>query len=1024
MYCCAITALSMGAALPAASAEDAESVRAMFAQPPREYSTSPLWVWNDMLTEEEVLGALRDLAKQGLRQVFVHPRPGLMTPYLSDDWFRLWKAVLAEANKLDMNIWIYDENSYPSGFAGGLVPEAMPESRGLGLAIRKTKLPGLPDDSTVAVFQRAGDDFKDVTKSARKGKNLPEGEYLTASIQHSVPSPWFGGKYYVDLLRPGVTQKFLELTLDAYLREIGDEFGKRMPGSFTDEPHLAPAGNFHWTPDLPEAFQKRWRYSLLENLPSLAENVGDWKRVRHNYYQVLLDLFIERWAKPYFEYCRQHGIEFTGHYWEHEWPNTGSAPDNMAMYAWQQRPGIDMLFNQYGESCHGQFGNVRAVMELASAANQLGCKRTLCETYGGSGWDMRFEDLKRIGDWVSVLGVNTIDEHLSHMTLRGARKRDYPLSFSYHAPWWEAYHVMEGYFTRVSLALSHGTQANDILVIEPTTTAWMYQGTGRAHVDEIGNAFQQLVVSCAKAQIEFDLGCEDIMAQHGGVDGKSLVVGKCRYSTVVLAPFTENLNAKTWDLLDAYLKAGGAVIACSDAPPTLVDAQPTDRGEALSGMAGWKIVNRESLVAALQERAVGNFRIQRADNDAGILYHQRRKLADGDMLFLVNTSIDAATSGTILSSAKSVEKWDLATGVIAPYSWADADQGIKTEFALPPCGSLLLFLSIKSGERAAHASATNPTVMAAQSMRIRRVDPNVLILDFMDVTAGGETKEAVLFKRAGEFAFVKNGMEHDPWDHAVQFRDELIRKTFPPESGLEATYRFTIEGRTPETLHIVIERPDIYTITCNGKPIAWDGQSWWLDRAFGKLDIRAGAVVGENKVTIKASPFTMFHELEPAYVLGDFALKAADKGFIIVPPQEVKVGPWKEQGLALYGSRVTYASEFDLSPTPGPYTVSLPEWYGAVAKVTVNGKEAGYIYCKPAECDVTNLLAAGKNTVEVTVFGTPKNTLGPHHGNPPLGIASPGSFDKISDPGPPPGSEYSTIGYGLFAPFELRHAAP
>ena len=27
----------------------------------------------------------------------------------------------------------------------------------------------------------------------------------------------------------------------------------------------------------------------------------------------------------------------------------------------------------------------------------------------------------------------------------------------------------------------------------------------------------------------------------------------------------------------------------------------------------------------------------------------------------------------------------------------------------------------------------------------------------------------------------------------------------------------------------------------------------------------------------------MFHELEPAYVLGDFALKPADKGFVIVP---------------------------------------------------------------------------------------------------------------------------------------------
>ena len=69
---------------------------------------------------------------------------------------------------------------------------------------------------------------------------------------------------------------------------------------------------------------------------------------------------------------------------------------------------------------------------------------------------------------------------------------------------------------------------------------------------------------------------------------------------------------------------------------------------------------------------------------------------------------------------------------------------------------------------------------------------------------------------------------------------------------------------------------------------------------------------------------------------------------------------------------------------------------------------------------ITSITA--QNTVEVTVVGTLKNTLGPHHGNPPLGIASPGSFHKVNDPGPPPGSEYSTVGYGLFAPFELRHA--
>jgi len=108
-----------------ARAVDSAAVKAIFADPPRQYSSAPLWTWNDMLTQQQVVDTLRDLAGQKVRQAFVHPRPGLMTPYLSADWFRLWKAALGEAERLDMNLWIYDENSYPSGFAGGLVPERM-----------------------------------------------------------------------------------------------------------------------------------------------------------------------------------------------------------------------------------------------------------------------------------------------------------------------------------------------------------------------------------------------------------------------------------------------------------------------------------------------------------------------------------------------------------------------------------------------------------------------------------------------------------------------------------------------------------------------------------------------------------------------------------------------------------------------------------------------------------------------------------------------------------------------------------
>ena len=142
----------------------------------------------------------------------------------------------------------------------------------------------------------------------------------------------------MNLLSPGVTEKFLEVTMEPYRREIGKQFGKRVPGVFCDEPNIHPAGDLPWSEMLAQEFQKRWGYSLLDHLPSLTQPIGDWRKVRHNYFQVLNEQFIEHWSKPYHDYCETNHLEWTGHYWDHEWPNCVGVPDNMAMYAWHQRP--------------------------------------------------------------------------------------------------------------------------------------------------------------------------------------------------------------------------------------------------------------------------------------------------------------------------------------------------------------------------------------------------------------------------------------------------------------------------------------------------------------------------------------------------------------------------------------------------------------------------------------------------------------------------------------------------------------
>ncbi len=866
-------------------------VRKQFADPAIEFSSGPLWVWNDLLTPEQIVGTMRDLASQKVMQVFVHPRPGLMTPYLSDDWFKLWDVALREAKKLDMNVWIYDENSYPSGFAGGLVPDALPESRGKGLSLKKSQTPPELNDTIVAVYRLTDNGFEDITSKLRAGETFDKGRYMTASVRLARQGGWYGGKWYVDLLIPGVTEKFIEITMERYRKHLGDQFGKRVPGWFTDEPHLAPAGGLHWSDHLPELFQERWGYDLIDHLPYLSEPTGDWKRVRHNYYNLLIEQFIERWAKPCYEYCEKHNLEFTGHYWEHGWPGAGHGGDNMAMYAWHQRPAIDTLMNQYSESVNAQFGNVRAVKELSSVANQLGRERTLCEAYGAGGWDLRFEDMKRIGDWLYVLGVNTMNEHLSYITIRGARKRDHPQSFSYHTPWWEAYHVMAEYFTRLSLVLSQGQQINPALVIEPTTTTWMYQGATNpsGRLGEIGNRFQKLVTDLEGAQAEYDIGCEDTMARHGAAEGARLRVGQRLYDTVVLTPLTENLNAQTIALLEAYVKAGGVVLCCGE-PPARVDGAPSDRGLALARQATWKQVRAEDIPETLLARSGGDFAIQRDPGDQGILFHHRRVVADGEFLFLVNTSIDAPSAGVVKSTMKGLKQWNLNTGKVGSYPFAKTDEGIEARFELPPSGSLLLFLSKKRVKQLKKPDLVTTQVAAlSDAVEVQRLAPNVLTLDYVDITAGGETLDDVYFYRANRFAFQKNGMDRNPWDSAVQFKDELIRKTFKPDSGFSASYKFMIEHAVPTSLAIVIERSDLYAITCNGQPVRAKKDDWWLDRAFGRIDIAKHAKVGANVVTIKAQPFTIYHELESAYLLGDFSLKPAARGFVIVPTKPLKV---------------------------------------------------------------------------------------------------------------------------------------
>ena len=82
-----------------------------FSAPSSAYRPAPLWVWNDEMTEEQIDFQLEELHAHGFGGAFVHPRPGLVTEYLSDRWFAMWGHALEKSKALGMKLYIYDENS-------------------------------------------------------------------------------------------------------------------------------------------------------------------------------------------------------------------------------------------------------------------------------------------------------------------------------------------------------------------------------------------------------------------------------------------------------------------------------------------------------------------------------------------------------------------------------------------------------------------------------------------------------------------------------------------------------------------------------------------------------------------------------------------------------------------------------------------------------------------------------------------------------------------------------------------------
>jgi hypothetical protein len=516
-------------------------------------------------------------------------------------------------------------------------------------------------------------------------------------------------------------------------------------------------------------------------------------------------------------------------------------------------------------------------------------------------------------------------------------------------------------------------------------------------------------------QVDFDLGDELLLEEFGSAGDARLVCGEQAYDVVVLPENMDNCCETTLELLQAFLDAGGTVVALGE-PPTLVNGRPDERPAGLRKGAGFRTAaNHADLLVALETVAPPYVRLQPDAPLADGVGYQHRVLDDGARLHVLVNASHEPVSGRLAVEAAAVTALDTLSGGEEPLAGETADGWCTVPFTLPSAGHLVL-----RAETRPHADAPAPlptwSMLDVTPAGVpERTAPNAVPLDYCDVRIGGATHERLKVTAANLMVWRAHGFDQDVWDCAVQFRDSYKHFIFPQDSGFELTYHFEVAGTPAGPVRFACERPELYRITVNGAELDQAGGERWLDEVIKAFDITARLKPGANSVTLTAKPFHLLCEVAPAYLVGEFATVPVAQGFAIEPARDLSPGDWTAQGIPTYSGSVRYPFRFTANQPAGRLRVGLPDWKGSVAAVHLDGAPVGHVGWPPHVADVELELEAGDHDLVIEVVGLPYNLLGPHFATKEQSPPGPGAWNIAPDH-QPPGKDYRTLPCGLMAP--------
>ena len=504
------------------------------------YKSFPFWSWNDELEIDELIKQIDWMHDNGIGGFFMHARGGLTTPYLGEKWFKCVEACLKRAKELDMEAYAYDENGWPSGFAGGeLLKEEENRDTYLSYSIGKF------DPDAWISYDISGDKL---VRAEAGDNNLNIYYHISNST--------------ADICDARVVKKFIKLTHEEYKKH--DIYGN-LRGFFTDEPQYYRWGT-PYTKVLPEYFRNNYHEEILDRLGLLFIEKEGYEDFRYKYWKAMQDLMLHSFGKQVYDWCEDNGYKLTGHYveenslYEQMWCCAGVMP----FYEYEHIPGCDWLGRNIKADTNPK--------QLGSVCAQLGKKQVMSEMFACVGWDTTPLELKHIAEFLMVNGVNIICQHLLPYSEHGQRKRDYPEHYSKVNPWVDKdFKSFNDYFSMLGYHLANSKEIVNVGMLQPIRSCYLkYQrDNDRQSVKDIDDSYEEAINLLAEKHIPYHLLDETIMSKHAHVEGNKLIVGQYAYDYVILPRLVLTMDKSTESLLHQYVNNGGKLLLLGDKPTYL-----------------------------------------------------------------------------------------------------------------------------------------------------------------------------------------------------------------------------------------------------------------------------------------------------------------------------------------------------------------------------------------------------------------------------------------------------------------------